>query len=175
MAYGSKKGWCGFYGFNLDPVESYFRLIDGLSEEIKVLSKELKSEAEEDEGVRFLMTVLGIGYYSAFLVKGEVGDIGRFPFAEKLCSYAGLVSSTYQLGGMVWHGNITKEGSRWLRWIMVECASTHVSKYDTWVSWSYRCFAGRKGGNTARVAVARKLLVVCYPVLKHKKPFYGQP
>ena len=74
--------------------------------------KELKVEAEGDEDVGLLMTVPGIGYYSALLIKSEVGDIGRFPFAEKPCSYAGLVPSTYQSGGMVRYGNITKEGSR---------------------------------------------------------------
>ena len=175
MACGLKAGLVWLHGLGLDPVESYLRLIDVFSEEIKVLSKELKSEAEVDEDVGLLMTVPGIGYYSALLVKSEIGDIGRFPFAEKLCSYAGLVPSTYQSGGMVRHGNITKEGSRWLRWIMIECASTHVSKYDTWISRSYRCLAGRKGKNTARVAAARKLLVVCFSVLKNKRPFYDQP
>jgi len=171
----TKAGLVWLHGLNLVPVESYLRLIDVLSEEIRMLSKELKSDAKADEDVGLLMTVPGIGYYSALLVKSEIGDIGRFPFAEKLCSYSGLVPSTYQSGGMVRHGNITKEGSRWLRWIMIECASTHVSKYDTWISRSYRCLAGRKGKNTARVAAARKLLVVCYSVLKHKKPFYDQP
>ena len=146
-----------------------------MSEEINLLSKELKSEAEGDEDVRLLMTVPGVGYCLAFLVKSEVRVVGRFPFAEKLCSYAGLVPSTYQSGGMVRHGSIAKEGSRWLRWIMMECASTHVAKYDAWISRSYRCPAGRRGKKTARVAAARELLVVCYFVLKHEKPFYDQP
>ena len=171
----TKNGRVWLHGLNLPPIESYLRLIDSLGEEIKLLSNELKGEAEEDENVRLLMTIPGIGYYSALLVKSEIGDVGRFPFAEKLCSYAGLVPSTYQSGGMVRHGSITKEGSRWLRWIMMECASTHVSKYDTWISRSYRCLAGRRGRKTARVAAARKLLVVCYSVLRNKRPFYDQP
>ena len=171
----TKGGLVWLHDLRLDPVESYLRLIDIFSEEIKVLSRELEGLAKNDEDVKLLMTIPGIGYYSALLVTSEIGDIGRFPFAEKLCSYAGLVPSTYQSGGMVRHGNITKEGSRWLRWIMMECASTHVSKYDTWISRSYRCLAGRRGRKTARVAAARKLLVVCFSVLKHKKPFYDQP
>ena len=171
----TKGGVVWLHSLGLASVESYLRLIDVFSEEIKLLSGELKSEAEDDEDVKLLMTVPGIGYYSALLVKSEVGDIDRFPFAEKLCSYAGLVPSTYQSGGTVYHGAITKEGSRWLRWIMMECASTHVSKYDTWISRSYRCLAGRRGKKTARVAAARKLLVVCFSVLKNKRAFYDQP
>jgi len=170
----TKAGLVWLHGLDLDPVESYLRLIDTFSEEIRVLSRELEGLAKNDD-VKLLMTIPGIGYYSALLVTSEIGDIGRFPFAEKLCSYAGLVPSTYQSGGTVHHGAITKEGSRWLRWIMMECASTHVSKYDTWISRSYRCLAGRRGKKTARVAAARKLLVVCFSVLKNKRPFYVQP
>ena len=47
------------------------------------------------------------------------------------------------LEGVVRHGSITKEAVGGL-WIMMECASTHVSKYDTWISRSYRCLAGRR-------------------------------
>jgi transposase len=171
----TKAGLIWLHGLNLDSVESYLRLINVFNEEIKILSLELKDLASNDEDVTLLMTVPGIGYYSALLVKSEIGDIGRFPFAEKLCSYAGLVPSTYASGGVVHHGGITKEGSRWLRWIMMECASTHVSKYDTWISRSYRCLAGRRGKKTARVAAARKLLVVCFSVLKNKRSFYDKP
>ncbi len=171
----TKGGVVWLHGLNLDPVESYLRLIGTFNEEIRILSRELEGLAKDDEDVKLLMTIPGIGYYSALLVESEIGDIGRFPFAEKLCSYAGLVPSTYQSGGVVRHGNITKEGSRWLRWIMMECASTHVSKYDTWISRSYRCLAGRRGKKTARVAAARKLLVVCFSVLKNKRAFYDQP
>jgi transposase len=92
--------------------------------------------------------------------------------SEKMLVWCRLFN---QFGGVVCHGSITKEGNRWLRWIMMECASTYVSKYDTWISRSYRCLAGRRGRKTDRVAAARKLLVVCFSVFKHKKPFYDQP
>jgi transposase len=171
----TKGGLVWLHGVNLDPVESYLRLIGTFNEEIRVLSRELEGLAKNDENVKLLMTIPGIGYYSALLVMSEIGDINRFPFGEKLCSYAGLVPSTYASGGVVRHGGITKEGSRWLRWIMIECASTHVSKYDTWISRWYRCIAGRRGKKSARVAAARKLLLVCFSVLKNKRSFYDQP
>ncbi len=71
------------------------------------LSKELRSMAPEDEDVRLLMTIPGVGYYSALLVKSEIGDISRFPDGEKLCSYAGLVPSVSSSGGhtAVWLDN----------------------------------------------------------------------
>ncbi len=39
---------------------------------------------------------------------------------QKMASYAGLVSSTYASGGRVWHGRLTKQGNKYLRWALVE-------------------------------------------------------
>jgi transposase len=87
----TKKGIEWLHGQKLDSVESYLRILEILDEEIKLLSKELEGVAEGDEEVKLLMTIPGIGYYSAVLMKSEIGDINRFPFGERLCSYAGLV------------------------------------------------------------------------------------
>jgi transposase len=80
----SKFGLVWLQGLELAPVESYLRLIGVFNEEIKILSRELGGLAKNDEAVALLMTVPGIGCYSALLIKSEIGDIGRFPFGEKL-------------------------------------------------------------------------------------------
>jgi transposase len=141
---------------------------------LKLLSRQLEGLAREDEEVKLLMTVPGIGYYSALLVKSEIGDVNRFVFGERLCGYAGLVPSTHASGNVVRHGGITKEGSRWLRWVMVEAAQTHVHKYDTSITRAYQGIAQRRGKRAATVAAARKLLLCCYSVLKNKRPYYDQ-
>ncbi len=170
----SRKGveWLGSLKF--ESVDSYLRIMDIFDEEIKVLSRQLEGLAKEDEDVKLLMTVPGIGYYSALLVKSEIGDVNRFPFGERLCGYAGLVPSTHASGGVVRHGGITKEGSRWLRWVMVEAAQTHVHKYNTSITRAYQGIAERRGRRAATVAAARKLLMCCYSVLKNKRPYYDQ-
>jgi transposase len=170
----TKKGVVWLHGLNIDSIECYLRILKPLDEEIKLLSGELKGIAEGDEDVKLLMTIPGIGYYSAVLVKSEIGDVSRFPFGERLCSYAGLVPSTYASGRTVRHGNITKEGSRWLRWVMVEAAQTHVHKYDTSITRAYNRIAERKGKKIAVVAAARKLLLCSFSVLKNKRPYYDQ-
>jgi transposase len=107
-------------------------------------------------------------------MKSEIGNIDRFPFGERLCSYAGLVPSTHASGKTVWHGGITKEGSRWLRLVMVEVAQTHVHKYDTSITRAYNRIAEKRGKKIAVVAAARRLLMCSYSVLKNKKPYYDQ-
>jgi transposase len=94
----TKKGLEWLHGLNFDSIESYLRILKQLDEEISLLSKELVGIAEGDEDVKLLMTIPGIGYYSAVLIKSEIGDVNRFPFGERLCSYAGLVPSTHAPG-----------------------------------------------------------------------------
>ncbi|MEM3718504.1 MAG: transposase [Candidatus Bathyarchaeia archaeon] len=141
-----------------------------MAKEILVASRELKLLTGGDDDVRLLMTIPGLGYYLALLVKAEIGDVSRFKSGDHLCSYAGLVPSTYNNGGVTRHGGITREGSRWLCWAMVEAAMTHV-KYDTSITRSYHRIAERRGRKTAIVATARRLLLSCYKVLKSRRPF----
>jgi len=83
-------------------------------------------------------------------------------------SYAGIVPSIHSSGGVTRHGRITREGSRWLRWAVVEAAMTHV-KYDTAITRAYRIAERR--GKVALVAAARRLLLCCYSVLKNRRPY----
>lgn len=145
-----------------------------MDDEIKLVSKQLKGLAKDNEDVKLLMTIPGIGYYSALLVKSEIGDISRFPFGERLCSYAGLVPSTHASDASVRHGGITKEGSRWLRWVMVKAAQAHVRMYDTALKEAYHRIAERRGKRIAVFAVAWKPLLCCYSVLKNKCPYHDQ-
>jgi transposase len=91
----TKKGVEWLHSLNVEPVESYLRIMGIFDDEIRLLNRQLRGLAEDDEDVELLMTIPGIGYYSALLVKSEIGDVNRFAFGERLCSYAGLVPSTY--------------------------------------------------------------------------------
>jgi hypothetical protein len=63
--------------------------------------------------------------------------------------------------------------SRWLRWILVEI-STHAANGDANFQKVYRRVSRRRGRNTARVAVARKILTTIYAMLKKNEPFRRQ-
>ncbi len=60
--------------------------------------------AEEDRDSMLLMTITGMGYYSALLTKSEIGDVRHLPSAKQLCSYAGLVPSTTPQGMLIFMG-----------------------------------------------------------------------
>ena len=67
------------------------------------------------------MTIPGIGKCSAMMLLAEIGEIGRFQDKEALCSYAGLVPRVRESAGKAARGG-TRQGSSWLRWVMVEAA-----------------------------------------------------
>jgi transposase len=156
----------------LEPVESYLRMMAPLRKEIRLLSLGLRHIAAGDEDVRLLTTIPGVGYYIALLVKAEIGDINRFHSGDQLASYAGLAPSTHSSGGVTHHGRITKEGSRWLRWAMVEAAHVHF-RFDSPVTRAYHRIAEHRGKGKATVAAARMLLLVCRSVLKNRRPYYN--
>jgi transposase len=89
-----------------------------LGRRIRSLDAELRRRTKGREGVRLLQTIPGIGEFSAVAILAEVGEIGRFPTPEHLCSYAGLVPSVHQSGNSRYYGHITKQGSSLLRWVM---------------------------------------------------------
>ena len=73
------------------------RQADGArKEEIRLLSPELRSVARDDPDVRLLMTVPGVGYYIALLVKTRDGDASRFSSGDHLASYACARAATLQ-------------------------------------------------------------------------------
>lgn len=94
----------------------------------------------------------------------------RFPSAKQLCSYAGLVPSTYAAGNACYYGHITRQGSRWLRWILIE-AAIHAVKRPGQLRRFYFKVERKKGGQIAEVATARKLLEWIYHILKDGKTF----
>ena len=74
----TKKGVEWLHELKIDSVESCLRILESLDEEIKLLSKELVGIADYED-VKLLMTIPGIGYYTAVLVKNEQNKINTRP------------------------------------------------------------------------------------------------
>ena len=151
-------------------LEGYLSVLETVRHEIRSVSKKVQQLAEDDQDSMLLMTIPGVGYYSALLIKSEIGDVKRFPSAKQLCSYAGLVPSTHASGNVCYHGHITKQGSKWLRWILIE-AAIHAVKRTGPLRRFYFKVERKKGGKVAKVATARKLLEWIYHMMRDCKAF----
>lgn len=144
--------------------------IDFISERIKSIDRLLALKTKEYPQTAKLLEIPGIGIFSALLILSEIGDIQRFNSPKKLASYAGLVPGVYQSAQTRHTRGITRQGSRYLRWILVE-ASQIIVRYPGPLREFYLRLFKTKGYGKALVAVARKMLVGIYFVLKENKEF----
>jgi len=162
------KHW--LHTLKLPSIHPYLSLLENLEEQITDSSIQITTQAQENKDAQLLMTIPGIGPYSALLLVAEIGNITRFTSSHKLCSYAGLAPSTRQSGQKIHHGHITKTGDKWIRWVLTQSVHIHI-KYDTHLTQFYHHIAHRRGKKIAIVATASKLLRVIYWMLKNKEPF----
>lgn len=139
-------------------------LIDETSDELYRLSL---SEPWLEQ-LPYLIQLPGIGALTAMVILSAVGDIQRFPSAKKLVGYAGL-GARIHASGLTFHtGGITKQGRRELRAALVEAAWVTVRVDPTWRE-QFERLEQRIGRRKAIVAIARKLLVVVWHLLYHRR------
>jgi transposase len=154
-------------------VNQYLDLLGETETKITAAERQIRAVCREDEICKLLSSIPGIGDILAVTIRYEIDDMGRFVSDGKLCSYAGLVPSTYSSGNRTYQGKITKQGNKWLRWAMIEAAQ-RAPVHDMWLRAFYTRIA-KKGGKRARVAVARKLLEIIYRIWIDRKPYYKKP
>jgi transposase len=123
----------------------------------------MRTVAATDPIVRVLDQRPGFGPVFSVMVRAEIGTIVRFPDGPHLASYAGLVPRVERSGGRQWSGRITKTGSPWLRWALIEAAIHQFRRQDDFGRWARR-LAVKAGIMKARVAVARALCTELFDV-----------
>jgi transposase len=144
-------------------LQANLRLIDAVSAEVKAADLELIKAFKEDQRIVRLLPIPGIGFVSAATVVAEIWDVARFSSPDRLCSWAGLTPSEHSSDAHTRRGHISKQGSRWLRWILVEAAA---AGRDPELRRFADRIARRRGKMIARVALARRLLTLCYYALR---------
>lgn len=151
-------------------IRSRLAVLDTIELEISELESEIRRRARKDLRAQLLMTVPGIAEFSALVILAEIGQIDRFGRAESLVNYAGLHPCEDSSGENVRRGTITKEGSKWLRWILVEAAQ-HTIRREGKIRDLYQRVLAKKGHNRAIVAAAREMLVSIYWMLTRLEPY----
>jgi transposase len=142
-------------------LDSMLALIRDFDREIAATTHEIDQRAKHDELVGVLCQIRGVGPYTAMLVIAEIGDITRFARARKLCAWAGLTPTVRSSDGKARLGHITRQGSRPLRWALVEAAQHNVRGSGP-LREEFERISKRRGRKIAKVAVARKILTLCY-------------
>ncbi|HEV2126649.1 MAG TPA: IS110 family transposase [Chloroflexota bacterium] len=123
------------------------------------------------EAVTLLDTAPGIGRTVAEMIIAEVGtDMRRFPSEAHLSSWAKVSPGNHESGGKRYTGK-TGRGSRWIRSALVQAAHAAVRTKDSHLAAVYRRLVVRRGHKKAIMAVAHRLLVAIYYMLKHREPY----
>jgi len=151
-------------------VEQCQRVILGIEPLLEELDREIEVRCSGIKEIEILMSVYGIGPLWAAVIYTEVVDISRFRSRKALISYAGLAPSVRASGDKVSSGGITHQGSSLLRTALVE-AGMNAKKVCPELRRLYQRVFYKKGKETARVAVARKMAVIIFALLREKRAF----
>lgn len=147
--------------------EELLKLLDQLTESIEALNLAVAEEANTRTEVRRLMTHPGVGPVTALAFVLTLGPPSRFARGKQVASYFGLIPSEYSSGGRQRLGHISKQGSSLVRGLLVEAAQSAV-RLEPELRRDYQRLAHRKCRAIAKVAMARKLAVRLYWMLRSK-------
>lgn len=147
--------------------------IDDLNRRIGELDKLVQEYmAEYEAAIEAIDEIPGIARRSAEVILAEIGlDMGRFPSAAHLCSWAGVCPGNYQSAGRRKHGKTTK-GNKALKTILTRCAKSAKSVKSSYFFAQYQRISARRGKNRATLAVARSMLIAIYHILENKTAFH---
>jgi transposase len=144
-------------------VTSLRHLAGELTAEITMLSEVIASLLAGDRGYQVIQQLPGIGPVLAAVIIAEIGDVTRFGKPGQLCSWAGLTPRHRESDTKVSRGRVTKQGSRLLRWAVIE-AIQRVPR-DSVIGGVKDAIITRRGKeakNIATVAAARRLLTLVF-------------
>jgi transposase len=157
---GTDELWRGMLGIAL----AQFR---DLEQRITEAERALDRLSTADPNTQLLLSIPGVGPRTAEAISAHLGDPKRFTSGKQVGAYAGLVPTQYQSGVTDRKGRITRRGPAVLRKLLVECAWCML-RYNPWARAQYARLTG--GGQSRKkpaiVAVARKLLVRCWAMLR---------
>jgi transposase len=140
-------------------------LLDELDKRIRPLDEAVHEAAEDNQEARLLMTHPGVGPIVSLAYVLTIGGWRRFPRGKQVGSYLGLIPEEESSGSTRRLGHVSKQGSVLVRWVLVE-AAVHAQRHDA--SWhrQYVRLSMTKHHGVAKVAIAHKLAVRLYWMLR---------
>ena len=138
---------------------------DRLNPTIAELSQAIEQEVEKCPAAQRLGTHPGLGSLTALAFVLIIGRADRFQCGKQVASYLGPVPLEDSSGNRRRLGHITKQGSSLLRFLLVEAAQVTARSLPQWRS-KYVHLMMRRGRKTAKVALARRLAVHLYWMMR---------
>jgi transposase len=162
---GPEELWRGMLHLALTEYRQLLELLDQAEERLDAL-------ARQDGNVQLLETTPGVGPRTAEAIVAHLHQPERFDNGKQVSAYVGLAPRQFQSGETDRRGRITRRGPALLRKLLVECAWVML-RYNSWARAVYQrlTHGGKTHKKQAIVAVARKLVVRCWAMLRDQKPW----
>jgi transposase len=171
----TKKGRAELEGLALDPWASrrrqeLLRMVDQLDASLKEFDQAVAEQAEQSEAAVLLMTHPGVGPVTSLAFVLTLGPVERFARSKQVVSYLGLNPREHSSGGRQRLGSISKQGNPMMRSLLVEAGHT-AARLDGELRQDYQRLKLRRGGGVAKIAIARKLAVRMYWMLRSQASY----
>ncbi|MHB8656100.1 MAG: IS110 family RNA-guided transposase [Terriglobia bacterium] len=140
-------------------------MLDQLDGSVAELDQAVEEAAHERTEVARLRTHPGVGAVVGLAFVLTLGPVERFANSRKLVSYLGLNPREHSSGGRQRLGAISKQGNSMMRWLLVQAAQT-AARYDPELRRVYQRLKFRRASGVAKVAIARRLAVRLYWMLR---------
>ena len=150
-------------------------LHDLIAQQMKAQEKRIAAEFHLEPMHARLLSVPGVGPTLAAVLAAEIDQIERFPSADKLCGYAGVVPTTHSSGGKIHHGRLLPSCNKWLRWALVEASWVAIGCSPYFGALYRQQRARGKKANTAITIVARRMCRILFQLLKERRDFEKRP
>ncbi|MGH7536945.1 MAG: IS110 family transposase, partial [Gemmatimonadales bacterium] len=149
-------------------------LMSTLGSSIASVEKRLDELGEASDQVKLVRTIPGVGPRLAEVIVATLDKPERFKTGRQVGCYAGLTPRIFQSGSMDRQGKISGQGPTLLRSLLVEVSWLG----RRWNPWMDRVYQNALRGSKARkkiaiTALARRLLVVAWAMLRDNKPWNG--
>jgi transposase len=151
----------------IDQRDHWFSMLKDTDSRIKQLDQWVVKTAADDPVVSQLGTQPGVGALTALCVTHTLGDVSRFRTSRQVTAYAGLDPVEKSSGSRRHIGRISKAGSPLLRFLLLQAGQAAI-KRDLQLRQFYKQLCHRRGHAIAKVALARKVLVRSYIMLRDK-------
>lgn len=130
--------------------------------------------AQFERTIDLLDTIPGVDLTAANAIVAEISvDMSAFPTAQHICAWAGPAPGNHQSAGKKKNQRVT-HGNNYLKTILCEVAWVIARQKNLYLSGWYWRLKQRIGAQRAIVALARKLLVIIYTMLKTNQPYDEQ-
>jgi len=166
----TQKGIEQLQALSLSPVlseqrDEWLELIALLNRRIARVEQALQQYAQDDEAVALLQSHPGIGLLTALALRYTLMPVARFSTTRRVTAYLGFDCVEDQSSERRRMGSISKEGSRLVRFLLNEAGQT-AARRDPQLQSFYKRLVHRRDKPKAKVAVARKLLVRSFIMLR---------